>query len=366
MRCLNWIRSALAACSLLPALSFAAEVTVSGFSDNLLFSGRWDHGKEYSRTSAPAAMVQFNASAKELQFEISGEARFRVDEDGKQIAIITTDARDVYKVKTTGTAGPHLYRLIKISESNPGGIHLYKVATDKSGKFLAPPRHFNRRIEFIGDSYTVGYGVEGQLGDPDSFVFKTTNSSKGYAFLLADGFRADFQINAFSGRGLVRNYDNIVPEWPVTRLYEYTVPGLAPEDLDKGVPDASLRYDFGSFHPQVIVIFVGINDFQGNPPYADKGEYQKAYAALLEKLRKAHPGVKFLLVSTKVWPNDDMTPTVKAVYDSQKALGKNDLEFVEVHTENTALHGHPSEHSQADLARTLRSIVARLGGWLSR
>ena len=100
--------------------------------------------------------------------------------------------------------------------------------------------------------------------------------------------------------------------------------------------------------------------------YDAAAEYKKAYVALLEKLRKAHPGVKFLLVSTKVWPNDDMTPTVKAVYDSQKALGKKDLEFVEVHTENTALHGHPSEHSQADLARTLRSIVARLGGWLSR
>lgn len=366
MRCLNWIRSALAVCSLLPALSFGAEVSVGAFSENLLFSGRWNHGKEYSRTSAPAAMVQFNASAKELHFELSGEARFRVDEDGKPLSVFTTNSRDVYKVKTSTDGSVHRYRLIKISESNPGGILLYKVATDKSGKFAPPPKHTNRRIEFIGDSYTVGYGVEGQLGDPDSFVFKTTNSSKSYAFLLADGFKADFQVNAFSGRGLVRNYDNIVPEWNVTRLYEYTVPGLAPEDLDKGVADASLRYNFESFHPQVIVIFIGINDFQGNPPYADKGEYKKAYVALLEKLRKEHPGVKFLLVSTKVWPNDDMTPTVKAVYDSQKALGKSDLEFVEVHTENTALHGHPSEHSQAELAQKLRPIIGRLGGWLSR
>lgn len=364
MRCLNWIKSSLAGVALLSVVSLGAEVPVEKFSENLLFSGRWEHGKECSRTSAPAAMVEFNASAKLLEFELEGEARFRLDEDGKQIAVIETGARNVYKVKTAG--GAHRYRLIKISESNPGGISLYKVSTDKAGSFAPPPKHTNRRIEFIGDSFTVGYGVDGKLGDPDSFVFKATNASKSYAFLLADGFKADFQVNAFSGRGLVRNYDNIVPEWTVSRLYEYTVPGLAESDLAGGIPDTDLRYDFDSFHPQVIVLFIGINDFQGNPPYANKDDYKKAYVKLLEKLRSAHPGVRFLLVSTKVWPNDDLTPTVKSIYESQLATGKKDLEFIEVRTDNVALHGHPDEHSQAELARTLRPVVGKLGRWLSR
>ena len=370
MRCLNWIHSALVTgslfCALLPAFSFGAEVPVGEFSKNFLFSGRWEHGEKYSRTSAPAAMVQFNAEAKTLEFELEGAARFLLDEDGKPLSVIESDARNVYKVKTGGAAGSHRYRLVKISESNPGGVRLYKVATDKSGKFLAAPKQGNRRIEFIGDSFTVGYGVDGKLGDPDSFVFKATNSSKSYAFLLADGYKADFQVNAFSGRGLVRNYDNIVPEWNVQRLYEYTVPGEAETDLANGVPDATLRYDFNSFHPQIVVIFIGINDFQGNPPYASKDEFKKAYAALLKRLRNVHPGVKFLLVSTKVWPNDDLTPTVKAVYESEIAAGRSDLEFIEVHTDNVALHGHPDEHSQVELARTLRPIVGRMARWLAR
>ena len=366
MRCLNWICSSLSACALMASFSFGAEVSVEQFSKDLLFTGRWEHGKVCSRTSAPAAMVEFNATAKTLEFELEGEARFRLYEDDKPIAVVETNTRNVYKVKTTGASGSHRYRLLKISESNPGGIRLFKVSTDKAGAFAPPPKHNNRRIEFIGDSFTVGYGVDGKLGDPDSFVFKATNASKSYAFLLADGYKADFQVNAFSGRGLVRNYDNIVPEWTVSRLYEYTVPGLAESDLASGVPDAELRYDFGSFHPQVIVLFIGINDFQGNPPYANKEGYKKAYVALLEKLRAFHPGVKFLLVSTKVWPNDDMTPTVKSIYESQVSAGKKDLEFIEVHTDNVALHGHPDEHSQAELARTLRPIVGRLGRWLSR
>ena len=68
MRCLNWIYSTLAGFALMSSISFGAEVSVDQFSKNLLFSGRWEHGKTYSRTSAPAAMVQFKATAKKLPF----------------------------------------------------------------------------------------------------------------------------------------------------------------------------------------------------------------------------------------------------------------------------------------------------------
>ena len=366
MRCLSWIHSSLVACALATSFSFGVENTVEHFSENFLYSGRWEHGKEYSRTSAPAAMVQFNAEASTLLFELEGEARFRVDQDGVQIAVFKTSSRNVYKVKTTGGAGSHLYRLIKISESNPGGVRLYGISTDKSGKFGNPPKHSNRRIEFIGDSFTVGFGDEGQNGQDESLVFEKTNASKSYAFLLADGFKADFQVNAFSGRGLVRNYDNIIPEWPIPRLYEYTVSGEAPDDLANGVAEASLRYDFDSFHPQVIVLFVGINDFQGNPPYADKAQFKKVYAGMLADFRKKHPGVKFLLVSTRVWPNDDLTPTVKSIYDAEIANGKSDVEFVTLQTSNVGLLGHPDTHSHEEMAKALRPIIGRLGGWLSR
>ena len=177
--------------------------------------------------------------------------------------------------------------------------------------------------------------------------------------MLADGYKADFQINAVSGRGLVRNYDGIVPDWPLSRLYDYTVFGAAEQG-------ESELWNFETFHPQVIVIFVGINDFQGNPPYADPAAFKAAYDALLAKLRKLHPGVKFLLVSSKTWPNDAMTPAVQQVFEDQQAKGFKDLEYKLVQTENTALHGHPSAHSQEDLAQTLRFAVGRLGGFLSR
>ena len=167
-------------------------------------------------------------------------------------------------------------------------------------------------------------------------------------------------VNAVSGRGLVRNYANIVPEWTLETLYDYTMMGVPEQDAN------TERWDFERFHPQVVVVFVGINDFQGEPPYADVGKFKQAYVKLLDRLRALHPGVKFLLVATKTWPNDDLGGVVEGIYNDQVAAGKTDILYKFVYTENTALHGHPSENSQKELANTLRPLVARLGGWLSR
>lgn len=328
--------------------------------EKFLFSGRWDFGDSCACASAPAVGLKFKAVAKSVSFELEGYARWRFDVDGKTLAVFQTNNRVVKKLGAAGGTDVHEYRLVKISESNPGKVCIHSVKLDAAGVFAEKPKSSNRRIEFIGDSFTVGFGDEGSNSDPAEMEFEKTNASKSYAFLLAEGFKADFQVNAFSGRGLVRNYGNIVPEWTIEKLYDFAVPGTAQ------LNDNGKLWDFESFHPQVIVVFVGINDFQGEPPYGDKENFKKSYANLLKRLREIHPGVKFLLVSTKVWPNDDLTPTVKDVYDNEIALGNKDVEFKVVQTDNVGLLGHPDVHAHQELANALRPIIARLAGWLSR
>ncbi len=337
----------------LAAFSFGASSSM----ENLLFNGRWAHDNGVSRASAPAASITFNAKASAVTVTLEGHSRWRLDRDGKQIDQFEVGSKEQHTTKVQDDGTFHKYRFIKISESGVPEIKFYGISVQ--GEFGDAPKKSQRRIEFIGDSFTVGYGCEGSSAE-DAPEFDKTNASKSYAYLLASGFNADYQVNAFSGRGLVRNYDNIVPDWTLERLYDYTVMGSVTEYAK---PE---RWNFEDFHPQVIVIFVGINDFQGNPPYADKGKFKKAYFNFLTKLRKAHPGVKFLLVSTKVWPNDDLGSTVKSIYDEQVAAGFNDLEYKHVFTSNVGLHGHPDTHSQEELASSLRPIIARLGRWLSR
>ena len=343
----------------LVAAAHGESVMTNPLLTHVLLTGRWEVSPDCLCASAPGVMVQFSASTSEVSFDLEGEARYRLDMDGKPNSYFTANERRPYKVKAPGDGKPHQFRLIKISESNPGKVCVFGIDLGKGGSFGPAPKPSNRRIEFIGDSFTVGYGNEAN-GPEDGTPFEKTDASRGYAFLLADGYKADFQINAVSGRGLVRNYAGIVPDWTLSTLYDYTVFGVM-EQGGKSAP-----WNFDSFHPQVVVIFVGINDFQGDPPHADLAEFKKAYAALLDRLRKLHPGVKFLLVSTKTWPDDAMTPAVQQVYENQKAQGYTDLEYKLVFTENTALHGHPSAHSQQEMASTLRFLVGRLGGFLSR
>ena len=342
------------------ASSFGSDGMNSSLADNIFFSGRWDHRASNFCASAPNANIQFTAKAKSITFDLDGYSRWRFDVDGKPTSYFTTKGHATKKLGAAGNGELHSYRLIKVSENNPGEVCLNDIVLDASGSFGPKPKQSGRRIEFIGDSYTVGFGNEGSSSDPAELEFEKTDASKSYAFVLSESLKADFQVNAVSGRGLVRNYGNIAPGWNLVKLYNYTVPGVAATSTD------TAKWNLEWFNPQVIVIFVGINDFQGEPPFADKKVFKGAYARFLDKLREAHPGVKFLLLSTRVWPNDDLTPVVQEIYDEQLALGNRDLEFLTLQTDNVGLLGHPDVRSHQEIANTIRPIVARLGGWLSR
>ena len=350
-------------CIALATLALVATVIggepMPSYIESLALNGRWSVQESCLSASAPAAAVSFKAVTSGVTFDLEGTARFLFEIDGKPSKYVTVNGRKKQKFTTPKDGKEHLFRLIKVSETSPGKICIYGIDLGKNGSFAEKPKASNRRIEFIGDSFTVGYGVEAKNVN-DGTPFEKTNNAKSYAFLLAEGFKADYHVNAVSGRGLVRNYANMVPEWTIEKLYDYTVMG-APE-----VESDPERWDFNRFHPQVVVIFVGINDFQGDPPYADVDNFKSTYAKLLDRLRELHPGVKFLLVSTRTWPNDSLTPVVESIYESERAAGHDDLLYKVVYTENSALHGHPSENSQKELANTLRPLVARLGGWLSR
>ncbi len=341
----------------------AASCTFAADFSKILFTGVWEKGDSFYRSSAPAAGFSFYATFEKngsVSAEMEGDSFFEIFVDGSDVGFVQTSERKTYTLASKLSAGRHLIEVFHRSETLPGDFKVFDVKLSKKASFDNEPRLFNnnRRIAFIGDSYTVGYGVEG-LNPEDGTPFEKTNSTKSYAFLLARKLFADYRLFAFSGRGLVRNYDNIVPDWTIPKLLEYTVPGMAEQGKGGAAYDAS-------WHPQVIVVFIGINDFQGNPPRASEADFVKEYHNLLAKLRKEHPGVKFLLLSTKVWPESLLIPAVQKVYDEEVAAGAKDLDIREVTTENTALHGHPNAHSQADLAQELLPIVARLGGMLHR
>jgi hypothetical protein len=119
---------------------------------------------------------------------------------------------------------------------------------------LALPPGPNRRIEFIADSSTTGYGDLSTTVDcTDDEVVARSDASQSYAIVAAHLLHADWQPNATDGIGVVRNWHGI---WKGTNYSTYA--GLT---LQSGA--ASHFRDF-DWHPQVAVVRIGTNDF-GSP-----------------------------------------------------------------------------------------------------
>ena len=130
--------------------------------------------------------------------------------------------------------GSHHIRLKKMTESawiigSFDGFYLPKRAQGGAAK----PRL--RQIEFIGDSGMTGYGIRSASRTfTQDKVRLLSDTQIGYPALLAKALDANYQLNAISGRGMIRNYGGTNAQDDKT----YAYPNILP-DVGAGVDDLS-------------------------------------------------------------------------------------------------------------------------------
>lgn len=271
--------------------------------------------------------------------------------------------KDTFLLADKLPAGKHELRIVKRTESNDRVSFFYGIMLDDKAKIYKSEVKYDHRIEFIGDSYTAGFGIEHQGRECapdkcDSLAYSTTNAAKSFGALISARFNADYQINAISGKGLVRNYNGIDKgkEFPV--CYSRT--------LQSSVNNADVKsteYNLTSWHPELVVIGIGINDFQADPPYADSVKYDSVYTQLIKTISAKHSGVKIICCATEVWPTKALIPRVKAVVEKLNDAGNKDVYYFEFQTENMALYGHPSIADHEKIAQELCAFISKSVGW---
>ena len=239
------------------------------------------------------------------------------------------------------------------TEANCGTTTVKEFITD--GKFLQAEPLRTRQIEFIGDSYTCGYGVDAP-SRRDPFKDETENASRTYASIVARYFNADYFTIAHSGRGITRNAGSGVPWEVMTDIYQYT--------LDR---DSLLRWNVADsdFRPAMTVIYLGANDFSSSmaPAYH---KFEKDYLRLLGYVKanygEDHP---ILCVSTKA--HDYLFTYVKQVV---KTCGLKNVEYLgyfpaQHHDtdEDLGASWHPNYNGQQKLAFSIIPYIATMTGW---
>ena len=296
---------------------------------------------------------RFRGTAVRIRFEAPAEyMRVYVDEEEK----ILSKRTDQFDVTVAGLADKdHVVRLEKLTESQSGGGRFQGFYTE--GQPL-PPRPRARQIEFIGDSFTVGYGNSSPTRTcPGTMVHDTTDTQQAFGPLLAKRLNADYRVNAYSGFGIVRNYGGGEPGSSLPNIY----PRLKPDDGEKlAGPDRS-------WQPQLIVINLGTNDFstplKAGERWSSDADLQAAYRAryvrFVRDLQRDKPNARFLLMGSDLF--FAQVEQVAAELNRGGGQEVSTLRFGGL--DYLGCDHHPSLADDRILADLLHREIERLGLW---
>ena len=263
--------------------------------------------------------------------------------DGKQVMVVQKPGHRSITVQTEGD-GPHTVRVEKRSETQYATGHFQGFIGEPAATAAAR----SRQIEFIGDSLTVGYGNTSAFTQctPEQ-IFETTDAQLGFGPVTAKHFDADYQINAFSGLGMVRNYDGREHE-------KYRMPML----YDRAVFDDPAPAVQPDWHPQVIVIGIGGNDFstpvRPDEPWQTeanlRADYVKTYTAFVKTVRAKNPDA-WIVLATPPERQEGYAGGTDDVFAVMKAGGDTKIDRVTLpELDAIGCNGHPSTRADARVA----------------
>ena len=202
-------------------------------------------------------------------------------------------------VVTLATAlpnGVHTVKLMYAIEGYEFYPEFWGFVLDKGKKLVETPALPSRKIEFIGNSITCGYGNEG-LKKEEGFDYATENHYYSYASITARNLEAQHWVVARSGIGVYRNYAGPKtgnPESNMLAQYEYVGYAWKP-DLRKEATFLNEKWDFSRYQPDVVCINLGTNDL--STPNYDLQLLKQNYQKLLKMVRQHNPKAKIVFLT---------------------------------------------------------------------
>jgi len=274
--------------------------------------------------------------------------RFTVVIDGGASKTVTPTSAQTLQLASGLANTTHDLVIWRNTEASPGGVSQFVDLSSfgSGGALLAPAAAPDRRIEVVGDSLSVGAGVEGTSTSCNPNIDAFTNNYLAYGSIAARSVQADVVTIAWSGIGVYRSYGGSAPTMP--QRYDYAVPN-----------DAT-GWDFAQYQPHVVVINLGTNDFSGgNPgqPYVD------AYVAFVKHIRAKYANARFILID--MYGGERLT-AINQVVSTLKSAGEQKVEslsFSSVPSNNTACNQHPNTAAQQAMGNLLATRLKSSLGW---
>ena len=274
----------------------------------------WPGSKIVAGFSGTSLKITLRAVDQQTYYRIGNVNNYvGVSIDGNQPSIYeVVPGTNVYALAQNLTVGNHTVELTKRTEAQIGSLQFLGFTLDGGAKLVPGPTPRTRRIEFIGDSGTVGYGADGNWAATRcSFTPATENVAVAYSMVTGDLLAADVHVTANSGKGLYQNRDTVNDKYntlPV--LWTWT----SGDTLAQPQGANAATYDPNSWRPDAVVVVVGGNDFAASTPAAQA--YNATATAFLRKLRAAYPSA---------WLFVTISPMLDPPVDGETQLSKSEL-----------------------------------------
>jgi lysophospholipase L1-like esterase len=310
--------------------------------------------------SGTTALARFTGSS--IGVRMSGPtAYFDISIDGvmQPAPLVLMAGKTDYPLATNLAAGPHELTVFRRNEpgiAGTGDTTFLGLTLDPAGGALLPPSApAARRIEIVGDSITTGYGnlsTGGACPNP----LAAQNYDVAYGAVAARELNADLITIAWTAKGMYRNNagdtTNTMPA-----MYGRILPDTQTTDT----------WDFTSWIADVVVIYLGNNDFAKGDPGQN---YVTTYDAFIARVRKNYPNA--LIVCT-IGPNIS-GPTltqertyVQGIVAAQNAAGDKNVDFLEMPqptaAEGTGCGGHPLASTHKRMGDALAAEIKAKLGW---
>ena len=351
-------RTILIAAALFVCILCSAE-TIKGSNPKVTYIGRTEVSEDGSVSfdwSATTLKLKFKGKTLVMACSSTKKDYFNLWIDGEQKAIedkvvkVAGDTLITLFTTKVKKVTEHTVILQKRTEGEQGTVTISEFTTD--GTFLQAPAPKPRLIEFIGDSYTCGYGTEA-LHRSDPFRPEEENPARTYADILARMYGAEAVHISHSGRGIVRNYGDYNEHENMVKLYAQT--------FDQFKEDAWSP----TYEPNLVVIYLGTNDFS-----VEKQPSLRAWCAnykkLLQKVREFHgPNVPILCLASPC--NELMDDYVQAAVER---CGLEKVYFASIlpgchrmDDEDLGASWHPNYNGHRKIASVVAPFISTLTGW---
>lgn len=318
-----------------------------------------DFGAKNYTYQWPGSYFRAAFRGKRVFFRVgSGQEILHVMVDGQQRGVLVKPAPGEYEVEGLNNRKHRIGVFVATeSQAGPDTFGGFALPAGEKALKLAPRK---RQIEFIGDSYTVGFGnLSPTRVCTNAQVWADTDDILAFGPRTARRYNADYQVNAISGRGVVRNYNGIKAD---------TVPEAYPYVLF----NKKQKYHDSSWHPQVMVIGLGTNDFStalhAGEPWKTRAalhaDYQATFEKFLKELRARNPHAYMIVWAADVF-HGEVEAQAHKVVAALKQQGFRNITYLPIHgLQFHACDSHPTLADDQTISNKLiRLIDAHKGVW---